>query len=249
LYYDRTGEWWGTLTISEQDRQQAADIERLSGPGIKRILELGAGFGGTASATADLGHWVVAVEQSPVRAQYARALAREPRRGALTVLEADFYTVELDARFDTVCYWNGFGMGSDADQRRLLRRICGSWLAPDGCLLMHVYSPWWWSRRAGQEERKPGRLVQGFDFDPIACRLIDSWWPVYDRSQDVAECIRCYSPMDLLLLLEGTGFALAFAEVDGQSIELVPANTSTHPLWDTWKYLVKLVPDAQTQVT
>ncbi|MFN5457566.1 MAG: hypothetical protein ACK5BX_41150, partial [Bradyrhizobium sp.] len=33
------------------------------------------------------------------------------------------YTIELAGRFDVVCYWDGFGIGSDADHRRLLRRI------------------------------------------------------------------------------------------------------------------------------
>lgn len=66
---------------------------------------------------------MVAVEFSPIYADYAREHLKTKRSGTLESVEADFYTVELAGRFDVVCYWDGFGVGSDADQRRLLRRI------------------------------------------------------------------------------------------------------------------------------
>ena len=104
-----------------------------------------------------------------------------------------------------VCYWNGFGIGSDADQRRLLKRIATTWLTPDGCLLMNVFSAWWWARKAGQEEFKSPNLTQGYDFDPVGCRFIDKWWRMDDKSLAIAQYIRCYTPVDLLLLLEVQG--------------------------------------------
>jgi len=81
-----------------------------------------------AAATADLGHEVVAVELVPAGAAHARMLASRPERGgSLSVIEGDFYRVELAQTFDVVCYWDGFGIGSDADQRRLLRRMGTGW--------------------------------------------------------------------------------------------------------------------------
>lgn len=50
------------LGFFPEHRARAAEIERFCGPGRKRILELGAGAGGTAAAMADLGHEVVAIE-------------------------------------------------------------------------------------------------------------------------------------------------------------------------------------------
>ena len=50
----------------------------------------------------------------------------------MEMVRADFYTVALDGRFDVVCCWEVFGLGDDADQRRLLRRIEAEWLAPGG---------------------------------------------------------------------------------------------------------------------
>jgi SAM-dependent methyltransferase len=96
-FFDTAATWWGRPEIRDVDRERAAAIERFCGPGPKRVLELGAGGGATAAATADCGHRVTAVELSPVRAGFARALAvnREVK-----VVEGDFSTVDLDGRFD-----------------------------------------------------------------------------------------------------------------------------------------------------
>ena len=79
-FYTQAGIWWGPdpqeLSVHNT---RVKTIERLSGPGIKRILELGAGPGATAAAMADAGHSVIAIELSSTRAQYARELARIPR--------------------------------------------------------------------------------------------------------------------------------------------------------------------------
>jgi SAM-dependent methyltransferase len=240
-FYDLTGEWWGVSTILPSDYAHLELVDRLCPSGKKLILELGAGCGGMAAAAADSGHDVIAVEVSPVRAGYAKALARRARKGRFTLLEADFLNVQLPGRFDIVCYWNGFGIGSDATQRQLLRRIATEWLAPDGCVLMDVFSAWWWSRRAGTKDHKLPNFVQRYDFDPLRCRFIDTWHRLNRESEAITESIRCYTPADLLLLLEPTGLKLEYAEVNGQQLDLTTDNCSiTHPLWESWKYLVKL---------
>ena len=80
-FYTKRSEWMGPTGIFPSHRARAASIERYSGAGKKRILELGAGAGGTAAAMADLGHSVTAVELSPLRASFARELAQERRQG------------------------------------------------------------------------------------------------------------------------------------------------------------------------
>jgi SAM-dependent methyltransferase len=153
-FYDHAAIWWGSDPQAEGVHAARAQmIERLCGAGTKRILELGAGPGATAATFADLGHTVVAIELSPLRARYAHELAKVPRHGSLTVLEGDFYTVELNAVFDVVCCWETFGLGSDADQRRLLKRIAREWLAPNGCVLVEAYNPIRPARDAGTEQR------------------------------------------------------------------------------------------------
>ncbi len=62
-FYDKQNAWSGVYKeeISKIDRNDAALIKTLGGPGRKRMLELGSGGGQGAVATADLGHTVVAV--------------------------------------------------------------------------------------------------------------------------------------------------------------------------------------------
>ena len=252
-FYTLAGIWWGSDPQAPGVHvQRVATVERLCGPGAKAILELGAGPGATAAAMADAGHAVVAIELSPIRAGYAKELARVARKGALTVLEADYFSVQLQGRFDVVCCWETFGLGSDADQRRLLKRIAQDWLAPHGCVLMDVNNPFRPARDAGTEERLaplkgvPGsvEMIERCHFDPLHCRWIDEWEPTAAPDQALAQTVRCYTPADLLLLLEGTGLALKWLEVDGEAVG-VEANRiiRSGPLMDAWTYLVQLQAD------
>jgi SAM-dependent methyltransferase len=243
-FYTRKSEWFGPSGILDHHRVRAATVDRLGKPGLKRVLELGAGAGGSAAATADLGHNVVAIELSPLRAQYARDLAAQERAGTLTILEADFYTVDLAGSFDVVTYWNGFGIGTDADQRRLLHRIAHEWLAPDACILMDVFSPWRWSRVAGTEERDAeSGLMQRNDFDPVGCRLLDQWWSMSNPTEQITQSLRCYTPHDFLLLLADLPLVVQRWEVDETAFDPRAHNfTMTSALWETWDYFVQLVP-------
>jgi hypothetical protein len=197
---------------------------------------------------ADLGHDVTAVEFSD-RARHAMELARAPRAGRLQVVQDDFTTVRLEGRFDVVCCWEVFGLGSDADQRRLLGRIAGEWLALDGCALMDVYNPSRPARDAGTEVRLaplpgvPGsvEMIERCHFDPVHSRWTDEWVPVADPSAALAQTLRCYPPADFLLLLEGTGLALERLEVDDRAVELDERISNGGPLCDAWQYVVKLV--------
>lgn len=254
-YYSKKAEWFGPTGIFPEHRERATTVQRLCGP-KKRVLELGAGAGGAAAAMADLGYQVVAVEVSPIRASHAQALARG--RDGMHVVQADFYTVNLANRFDVVCYWDGFGIGSDADQRRLLRRAAREWLEDDGVMLMDVFTPWAWVRKAGREHRldhiwrlKGGRvrtvdlevpLKVRYGFDPVNCRFNDEHWPLRNRSQVIKQSIRCYTPSDFLLLLEGTGLRTDAFQVSGKKFEVEKFEYGmSEPLASAESYLVKLV--------
>jgi SAM-dependent methyltransferase len=249
-FYDQAGIWWGADPQAPAvHKTRVETIERLCGAGSKTILDLGTGPGATAAALADAGHNVTAVELSPARADYARKLARISHAGSLLVLEDDFYTVKLQERFDVVCCWETFGLGTDTDQRRLLRRIEDEWLKPDGCVLMDVYSPIRPARDAGTERRLsplegvPGsvEMINRCHFDPFRNRWIDEWIPVAEPGNALAQTVRCYTPADFLLLLEGTGLSIQRMEVDGQRLDMLTNNiTVSSPLRDAWCYLVQL---------
>ncbi|WP_243727315.1 methyltransferase domain-containing protein [Actinocrispum wychmicini] len=185
------------------------------GGDVGRVLELGSGYGATAAAAARAGYSVTAVEVSN-RADVTSGLAKDVAPGSLTVHKADFYELDLEDRFDIVCYWNGFGVGSDAEQRRLLVRIAAEWLRPGGVALIDVFNPFVWSRWDGDEEHLAPDAAAGYDhelrertsFDPVMCTAIDTWWETTSPDRQISQVLRCYTPADLALLLTGTGLTL-----------------------------------------
>src|SRR4029453_1192318 len=116
-FYERQDELSGVYSgaVTERHRAKASLVEGYCGA-TSRGLELGAGGGQTAVATAELGFDIVAIELVPRLAAHARALAA--RIGArVEVLEGDFYEVSVEGPFGAVCYWDGFGVGTGADQQ------------------------------------------------------------------------------------------------------------------------------------
>ena len=151
-FYDQTGIWWGPDSeIGAEEQARALTINRLCGPGSKRVLELGCGAGHAAAAAADLGHAVTGVDLSTRRIQQARDNFPGPHPGSLTFIEGDFYTIQLEGKFDAITYWDGFGLLDDDGQRTLFRRIAQEWLAPGGSFLVDVASSAWAARNAGKE--------------------------------------------------------------------------------------------------
>lgn len=242
-FYARQDELLGVYTgdMADDGRRRAAAIGRLAGDGPKRVLELGAGGGQAAAATTDLGHDVVAVELVSAAAEHASRLANDRRTGSLTVISGDFYEVEPGGRFDVVCYWDGFGVGTDADQRRLLRRV-RNWLDAGGCALLDVNTPWYWASAAGREMRF-GEVARRYGFDAEECRMLDRWWPVGAEGAAVTQSLRCYSPADLRLLLEGTGLTLASVEPGAGMMEDDSGRfVDQVPLDRAMQYIATLVP-------
>lgn len=243
-FFNQASTWWGRPSPRESDEARAAAVRRLAGNGPHQILDLGCGGGTTAAAMARAGHTVTAVKLSSVRAGHARQLVAADPGLDVSIVEGDFFDVALPGKFDCVTYWNGFGVGSDEDQRRLLRRISTDWLTDTGVAIVDVFSPWRWAREAGTQsaETHATELVNARDFDPATSRFIDSWWPAGAEEQAVTQSARCYTPADLLLLVKGTGLVVEAAEVDGAPFEMAAAATSSSPLWDAWEYRVALRP-------
>jgi SAM-dependent methyltransferase len=253
-FYDLQMRWSGDgdRPIHDHDRLLAEAISdaRPEHAGPQRVLELGAGDGRTAVATAELGHGVTAVELVASRVARAQRLAdkhRESireRQGSLTIVEGDFYSLALEGAFDVVAYWDGFGVGEDDDQRRLLRRIAG-WLAPDGVALVDIYTPWYWAATAGLEMAfGDARRRYGFDADGV--RMLDTWWPHDSEEQAVTQSLRCYGPADLRLLLEGTGLALIGLEPGGAWDAEAQEWHDQVPLAQAMGYRARLVPLSRT---
>ena len=214
-FYAKQAEWSGAYRggVLPWHRRKAERARAMLGAPPKRILELGAGGGQNAIALAELGYKVIAVEQVPLLVQHIHELRRQHPQAQVEVVEGDFYQVELpEEAFDGVCYWDGFGIGTDDEQRALLKRI-HRWLRPDGKALIDVYTPWHAAKSVGYGGQV-GRAKRAYGFDGEGCRWIDQWW-LEETGESIEQSLRCYSPADLRLLLEGTGLELVAVEPGG----------------------------------
>jgi SAM-dependent methyltransferase len=164
-FYSVTGRWWGRAEspIGQIDRDRVATLHAICGETPKRILELGCGYGSTVAAMTEAGHHVTGVEISD-RADFSEQFVEQLGR-ASRIVKDDFYTVQLDGRFDVVCYWNGFGIGSDRDQRVLLRRVAADWLTDGGTSLIDIANPFVWARWDGDQDHRPARPEDAYEYD------------------------------------------------------------------------------------
>ncbi len=247
-FYTRQYDWAGwparwaakdAAEIAAIARTHVEAVSRLAGREPKRILELGAGSGFTAAGLAAAGHTVVAVELVEACVESIRNLGGQVEGGSLHVVAGDFYEIDLVGPFDVVCYFDGFGIGSDDDQRRLLHRI-QTWLSPRGCALIDVFAPWYWAKNAGTVGEFPAGSGIYYEetFDAEGCRMEERMWREGQEHDAVVQSLRCYTPADLRLLLATTDLRLA-------SIEPYEDQTygNTLPLMDAMLYLAKLQPN------
>ena len=217
-FYRKQYEWadwrnrWADFDPAASDPHVDA-VRRLAGDGPKRILELGPGTGSTAAALAHAGHDVVTIELQSMLAEHIAELARGVDRGSLRSLTGDFYDVDPGGSFDVVAYFDGFGVGSDEDQRRLLRKVA-EWMTADGCGLFDILTPWYFAKTAGNEEEFPegSGISYREGFDAEGSRMTERMWRTGHEDDAVTQSLRCYAPADLRLLLEGTDLDLVEIE-------------------------------------
>lgn len=214
-FYGRQNEWFGIYLgdIEERDTERADLTERLLGTTKKSILELGAGGGQTAVCLAQRGHEVTIVELLEDSVQHAFDLAHN-YDVPMGIVQGDFYKVDFEEPFDALCYFDSFGIGTDADQKRLIKRI-DKWLKPGGQALIEVGATWFWGGIAKNVEMDMGDCVRRYEFDPNTCRFIDKWWLKEDPSYIVHQSLRCYTPTDFALLLENTALEITHVEAGG----------------------------------
>jgi len=191
--------------VDDFAKEKVSIIEKILDKKITSILDLGAGGGQNAIAMTLKGYSVTMIELLEEFTTHAKKLAEEHNQD-LKIIQGDFYKVKLDQVFDLITYWDGFGIGTDEEQRLILKRIA-SWIKNDGIVLIEVYTPWY----AGYSEGKEmsfGDVKRRYGFDPLNSRWLDNWWKVGDEDQVIKQSLRCYSPADFKLLIEGTGLKL-----------------------------------------
>lgn len=200
----------GAETSASYCAEKMSVINRLvPNPGTT-LLELGAGNGMNAIACANLGFSVTALELVPECCErikdYVNACG--PPRGSIRVAQGDFYNIGLHDQFDLVTYWDGFGIGSDDDQIRLLKRI-SNWMKRDSRALIEIYSPLYASKSAGRKVQFK-TCAREYDFDAQNARWLDTW--TYDDGTVLTQSLRTYLPPDLQLLLRETDLVIEHIE-------------------------------------
>lgn len=204
-----------------------------------KILELGGGTGQFAVAAAKRGYEVTVIDIVPAAARQIEKLAEEHQvERHIRVLEADFYKVVFQERFDVICYWDGFGIGEDADQQQLLHRIA-DWLKPSGVALIDIYTPWYWGAAAGQEMQM-GNISRRYSFDAEGCRMTDTWWQGGEEARAITQSLRCYSPADLQLLMKNIHLELVDLEPGGAMDYEQRGYREQVPLGEAMMFMAKL---------
>ena len=239
-FYDSAAEWWGESWYEGENLEPRLDqVKRLAGEPPKRLLELGAGTGETAAFLAAAGYSITAVDLS--EKNYALIKKVSTKLPGVTAINGDFLTMEIPGKFDAVCMFESFGLGTDSDQRRLLKRIASEWLTPEAVAILDVYLPYGpimisgTSQSLDRLEGIPGSvdMTERSFFDPVLGRWIDEWEPVGNPAAIRRQSIRCYTPADFLLLLEGTGLEIIHSEFAGQKFDPLPDKiTDKSPLME-----------------
>jgi len=239
-FYTKQDEWAGVYgdSVGVVHREKASLVEVAGETRALRVLELGCGGGQVASAIADRGHSVVAIDSNPRAIEQARRLTAARSDDRMTVIQGDFYEVNPNGCFDVVCLFDGFGVGQDEDQRRLLSRIA-RWLVPDGRALVEVYTPWYWAKTAGRSMEWED-VARRYDYDPDSDRMLDTWWPTDDPSAAVTQSLRCYAPDELRRLLESTGLALTDVRLGGAYDHDAGIYRKQVPLKEAMQYVATL---------
>lgn len=194
------------LLINQQDevaynylQEDVNRIEEQFGKAFQTVLELGAGDGQLANVMAQRGKDVATIEFVEERVAYAKSQAQVP----MTILCGDFYTIDVSEQFDCVLYIDGFGVGEDADQLRLLHRI-HHWLKDDGYALIDIYEPNYW-QAAYKEPMRPtndDKVYRQYSYDFENNRFIDEWWHQDSKEAKVAQSLKCYSVKEIVALCE-----------------------------------------------
>ena len=137
-------------------------------PGYE-VLELGCGTGRMTHRLLELGHAVVAVDQSPEMLAHVR--------GAETV-EADIQALDLGRRFRAVVLASHFVNAPDLDLRTAILRACARHVSDDGSVVIQRHDPRW--------DPEPGDVTTGvLGRARISTRVVD-------RRGDVLDAVATY---------------------------------------------------------
>ncbi len=143
---------------------EPAIVHDAIGPGAS-ILELGCGTGRLTRPLVELGHPVVAVDESPEMLAHVR--------DAETVC-ARIEGLSLGRRFDAVLLASHLINVADESIRRALLAACRDHVAGDGCVIVQQHSPEWFAAVAEVENTSAGIIFRLRDVSRPAPDLVSA---------------------------------------------------------------------------
>ena len=175
---------------------QADEIMEQIGKPVDSLLELGAWDGSLAKAMSKKVSHMTTVELVKEMAE----AAKENNPGNIEVIHGSFYDVQITDTFDAVIYIDGFGVGTDADQLELLRKI-GQWLDNEGCALIDNYQPEHW-KKADDIEMRPDPsnnpdVIRRYSYNFEENIIMDTWWKKGHEKLAQTQYLKCYTPEEI----------------------------------------------------
>ena len=217
-FYKRQFELYSpSYKISEYDMSLSNEIIDQVGKPFNTILELGAGNGRLARALATFEKEVTTIELVPEIVESAK----QSYSDKVNSLCGNFYTIELVESFDVILYMDGFGIGTDIEQIKLLKRIY-NWLTEDGIGLIDIYQPKYWQKVNGIKMSPNEGVLREYGYDGQTNRMIDTWWGENSPNDKVVQSLACYTPEEVIALCE-----IANLEV----LEIYPGGAMDYDKW------------------
>jgi len=132
-------------------RKEPEIIHEAAGDPAASILELGSGTGRVTRPLTELGHRVVAVDESPeMLAHITNA------RTACSRIE----DLALDEQFDVVLLASHLINVPGEPERQELLAACARHVAPDGCVVIEQHAPDWFTTAADSESEADGIIFR-----------------------------------------------------------------------------------------
>lgn len=182
----------------------ANEILEQAGKPVESMLELGAWDGSLARALSNQVGQITTVELIKEMVEKAKSLNPDN----IETVHGSFYDVTIKHKFDAIIYIDGFGVGTDDDQLKLLKNI-KHWLKDDGCALIDVYQPEHWKKADGVEmylnRRAMPHIKRRYSYDFEADIMMDTWWHEKDEKLYSTQYLKCYTPDEIHNLCRRSG--------------------------------------------
>jgi 2-polyprenyl-3-methyl-5-hydroxy-6-metoxy-1,4-benzoquinol methylase len=209
----------GQLFTEEVSQAQAAAIwGMLDLEAGCRVLDAPCGWGRIARPLAELGACVLGVDQSAVMIEEAQGRRGAAPAGQLRYLQHDLRRPLEEGGFDVACnVFTSFGYGTVEDDAAMFRTLWQA-LRPGGRLLVETNHRDLMCAYVARGSQLAQRLADGTlfldeaEFDPIAGVVRLHWyWSGPLGNGEKHAVWRCYTPTQMVEMLEAAGFRFAGA--------------------------------------